>query len=262
MQKIIGPVAMGSSLKALGKDVNEDYFFIDPDHRFMIIADGMGGHYGGSIASKTAGQALADYLDNEYMNKHTNTSLLEAGFRNAHEKVLRAKENDDRLREMGATLLALLIRPSKHKPRCTLACIGDSRLYCLHDGRLEQKTKDDTLIQRAIDVGQISRSDAVKHPLRHILTQCVGQRGSHPTPFVTDINIELGDVVIMCTDGVYEAWESKREYPPLETTRDTGSDPQAAVCSILNQILNIQAGDDATAIVIGFRGTTDQTVRC
>lgn len=237
---------------ARAKSVNEDYFWIDQDKRFMIIADGMGGHYGGSIASQTAVMAIAEYLDREYHSTPANMTLLEAGFNWAHEMVLNAKKPDERLAEMGSTLLALLIRPSKHGSAYTLGSIGDSRLYCINKQSIEQKTRDDTVIQRAIELGQIRLSEARSHPLRHVLTQCIGQSESYPKPFLMDINISAGDILIMVTDGVYQCCDFNELVPQARSLENIGSELDLVVDLIHRQLLEISPSDDATSIVIGF----------
>ena len=260
MQRLTPLVAVGNSIKAPSKVCNQDHFLIDKSCRFAIIADGMGGHRGGEVASRVAIDSLSSYLNEMYESSASNDILLQEGFKKAHEAVLASKSMDLALDAMGTTLLALLLRCTTHSEDCTFANVGDSRLYLAHGETLSLETVDDTIVQKAVNEGKLAPSQVSKHPLRHVLTQCIGQNEGEPRATMRHLRIDEGDVIILCTDGLHECLDMASINEVIKSSRRDETHVGSISGKILKSLLSIAPTDDATAVVGEFK-TTQTTLR-
>lgn len=187
---------------------NEDSFTLVPDHGLAVVADGMGGHPGGDVASKVAAESAAgviqgrlpslQHLDEQDLTGQLNNTMSESVM-TAHAEIRAMGERVPELDGMGTTLTALVI----HHPTGTYALghVGDSRAYLMRRGRLTQLTRDDTWVQERLEASQLTPEQAKKHPFGHLLTQCVGLVDP-PQPQVLGGSVETGDAFLLCTDGL------------------------------------------------------------
>ena len=177
---------------------NEDAFLILPEHGIYAVADGMGGHLAGEVAARTALEELArsapmlkehgiDELENE---------VKEILIR-ANREVYMSSTRNPATEGMGTTLTALVFRDNK----VVLAHVGDSRAYRWRDSQLTQLTHDHSLVNELIRLGQISLEEACNHPKRHMLLRAVGA-GWDVEVDAQCLDVQLGDVFFLCTDGV------------------------------------------------------------
>ncbi|MFJ2031168.1 PP2C family protein-serine/threonine phosphatase [Streptosporangium sp. NPDC087985] len=183
---------------AAGSDVgrvrqgNEDAAYAGA--RLLAVADGMGGHVGGEVASSAAIATVAalDHEDSEDL-----VASAEAGVRKANQRLRELVEEDPSLTGMGTTLTLMLW----DGPRVALAHIGDSRAYLLRNGDLYQITYDHTLVQTLMDDGRITAEEAARHPHRSILLQVLdGSDTIDPDLSLRDA--EVGDRYLLCSDGL------------------------------------------------------------
>ncbi|MBO4474344.1 MAG: Stp1/IreP family PP2C-type Ser/Thr phosphatase [Clostridiales bacterium] len=199
---------------------NEDclaVFSVGKDECF-VIADGMGGHAAGELASKTAveyvRQSLNDYLyeadDPQKLQK-----LLSFTLEKANVKVYLASLSGFRFRGMGTTLTVAVLRNNV----LYVSHIGDCRLYHLHGQRMKQLTTDHTLVQRMVEKGVITKEEARTHPKRHVLLRSLGVN-EYVMPDTFSVAISNGDVILLCSDGLYGCVEDKTIRAVLRKHKD------------------------------------------
>jgi len=216
---------------------NQDSGYAGP--HLLVIADGMGGHAGGDIASSLAIGELAP-LDGESHGTDALGHLSEAVYA-AHRELLGRVAEEPNLSGMGTTVTALL----RSGARFALAHIGDSRAYLLRDGELVQITRDHTFVQRLVDDGRLTPEEAEQHPQRSVLMRVLSDVVDDVEPDLSMREARLGDRYLLCSDGL-------SGVVSFETLRDTmaaGTDP-AKTCEQLVQLaLRSGAPDNVTCIV-------------
>ncbi|HEY9605366.1 MAG TPA: Stp1/IreP family PP2C-type Ser/Thr phosphatase [Allocoleopsis sp.] len=181
------------------RTVNQDDYYIDPRGRFFIVADGMGGHAGGQEASQLATEAIQTYLEKHWQSAATSEELLEQALLEANQAILQDQQNHPERSDMGTTAVVVMFRQDQP----WLAHVGDSRLYRFRGSRLEQITEDHTWVARAMKAGDLTPEQARMHPWRHVLSQCLGRKDL-PKVEVQPIDVQPGDRLLLCTDGLTE----------------------------------------------------------
>ncbi len=229
---------------------NQDTSGHFPGRNLFVIADGMGGHKGGKQASELAVATIEKRLEltaNASESLAELPDLLEA-IREANLRIVERGAEDEALRRMGTTLVALLL---DGRADGAVVHVGDSRVYRLRDGALELLTLDHTLVADLVQSHEITEAEAVKHPYRHVLTRALGA-APDVSPDVRRIDVRSGDVYLLCSDGISGMLDTKDIEAIVAAHRD---DPEA-VCRELIAAANHAGGrDNATAIVV--RCTTD-----
>ncbi len=173
------------------RDLNEDSYVADPQLGLWIVADGMGGHECGEVASRIA----ADFIHEQLTH---GVGLQEATAR-AHDVVTLAAQDGLGQPGMGSTLVALQLRDARYE----VVWVGDSRAYLWQDGALRQLTRDHSFVQKMLDEGQISSAEAVNHPYRNVITQALGVADLDRVD-VGSVSGTLcrGEIVLLCSDGL------------------------------------------------------------
>lgn len=185
----------------LVRPYNQDNHYIDPEGRFFILADGMGGHAGGEEASRIATEVIKDYLGANWEAPIESYDLIEKAIYQANEGILEDQIVNPARADMGTTLVIILFRNGE----TWRAHVGDSRLYRLREGILDQVTLDHSWISQAIRAGEITPEDAKHHPWRHVLSQCLGRRDLYEGIDIQQIEETLpGDRFLLCSDGLTE----------------------------------------------------------
>jgi PPM family protein phosphatase len=225
------------------RELNEDSYMVqDP---LFAVADGVGGHLGGEVASSMAIEAL-DALDGS-------DGLMQAlvdEIQKANRRVLEKGQGDPALQGMGTTLTVLMVEGEK----AHVAHVGDSRAYLLRDGSLKQLTEDHTLVQRMVAEGRISPEEAGRHPQRSILTRAIGLDEDVPVEQLT-LDVHGGDRLLLCTDGLTDMIGDELIQAVLETERD----PQAVSDRLVEEANRAGGEDNITVVVVDFEsegGTT------
>lgn len=183
----------------LVRSVNQDAYYLHPEGRYFIVADGMGGHAGGQEASNIATKAIQAYLNEHWDSCETSPALLEQAFLEANREILADQNSHPERSDMGTTAVVLIFR--NDQPWC--AHIGDSRLYRLRGSKLEQITEDHTWVARAMKVGDLTLDQARVHPWRHILSKCLGREDLRSID-VQAVDIQPSDRLLLCSDGLTE----------------------------------------------------------
>jgi len=200
----------GLSLEVFGlsdvgriREHNEDSFEVDPERQLYIVADGMGGHRHGEVASRIAVDAIMSDLRAEASEAPLDAELpehparLKAAIETAQAAVQTAVEEDVSLVGMGTTVVGMVI----HEDSAGVAHVGDSRAYRFREGVLHQLTKDHTWVGEQVGAGLLSEEQAKVHPLRNVVTRALGGRGGVLVD-VSEISLLPGDQYLLCSDGL------------------------------------------------------------
>jgi len=178
---------------------NQDSFYIDPQARYFIVADGMGGHAGGEEASRLATAAISAYLDRQWEKGLPAEELLQEAIIKANYAILSDQSTHPERQDMGTTVVLLMV----YNNETWFSHIGDSRLYRLRKGQIEQLSDDHTWIARAIATGILTPEEARRHPWRHMLLQCLGREDIQLIE-TCRIDVQPGDQYLICSDGLTE----------------------------------------------------------
>ena len=162
-----------------------------------VVADGMGGHAGGDIASALATQHVAKIDDVYPDSDQAMSSLLEA-MREANRNLSDTVSKFNYLAGMGTTMDAVIFTGSI----ANIAHIGDSRVYLMRDGKLTQITKDHTFVQQLIDAGRLTEEEALIHPRRNVILRVLGDTSEEPEFDIHQIEVQPGDRLLLCSDGL------------------------------------------------------------
>jgi serine/threonine protein phosphatase PrpC len=222
----------------LVRQTNQDSGYAGP--HLLVIADGMGGHAGGDVASSLAIGELAP-LDGESHGSDDAIAHLERAVKSAHAELLARVEEEPQLAGMGTTVTALL----RSGNRLALAHIGDSRAYLLRDGGLTQITRDHTFVQTLVDEGRLTPEEAEHHPQRSVLMRVLSDIVDAPEPDFSMRESRVGDRYLLCSDGL-------SGVVSFDTLRDTlaAGDPPGVTCERLVALARrAGAPDNVTCIV-------------
>lgn len=181
---------------------NEDAFLIDEARGLFVVADGMGGHAAGEVASALASGVVADTLAHAIDAGRDPQGLTDAiapAFQRAWQEIDRCARDDPSKAGMGTTLTVCLLSPDGV---CRIGHIGDSRAYRVRRGELEHLTRDHTWVQREVDAGRLTAMAAEGHPLAHILTRVLSADLA-PDPDVLIGRVEPGDLLLLSSDGLH-----------------------------------------------------------
>ena len=220
---------------------------------FGMVADGVGGHHGGETASRAAIESVAQYVKetmNAFYSANENDddaffSALKDAARSCHEAVV--TRGRDAGQPTAATTLTLFIAVW---PKLYIMHVGDSRLYRYRGGALTQLTRDQTLAQDLVDSGALPKSVAAKSPLAHVLTNAMG--ASDSTPDVTRVDLERGDALLLCTDGLTKHVADAQIAERMRTTRRA----EDIVRTLVDDAIAGGGTDNVTVLVVsGVRRT-------
>jgi PPM family protein phosphatase len=232
---------------------NEDAMLLVPGVGLGVVADGMGGHQSGEVASALATEALGDFVTRAHQDRDLTwpfglesersfeANCLRTGIKLANRRVIDAGRERSDLAGMGTTVVAVLARDD----RLTYAGVGDSRAYLVRDATLRQLTRDDSWIEAAVAQRLVADDERHDHPFRHVLTKAVGLQD--------DVEFEVfeqalapGDRILLCSDGLTTALTDEQIHEVLDLY---GADVEAA-CSALVAAANDAGGPDNITVVL------------
>lgn len=233
----------------LVRTVNEDAFLaVAP---VFLVADGMGGHSGGDVASQIAAEEFAALAERGYDPQRGEDHVADAVTR-AQARLLAyadAQRVANPTWHAGTTLVAALLVELDAAPHWLVANLGDSRAYALSEGQLTQLTRDHSVVQELVDAGAISAQDAEHHPERHVITRALGSRsGAVPDYFV--VPLSRAPRLLLCSDGVSGMITDSEIHRLLLNCATAESAATALVAAA------VAAGgrDNATALVVDVVG--------
>ena len=215
---------------------NEDSYLVqDP---LFAVADGMGGHLGGEVASATAVETITSGTERSMPRDPSDLAAL---VRAANAAIWEKSKDDPDLRGMGTTCtLAMIEDGSLH-----IAHVGDSRAYLLRSGNLEQVTEDHTLVSRMVQEGRISAEEAERHPQRSIITRALGADSDVSVDEIT-VALSEGDRILLCSDGLTSMIDAGTVHDVLERQ----SNLEAAVDELVELALDAGGEDNVTVVLI------------
>ena len=213
---------------------NEDSFAAEPP--LFVVADGMGGHEAGEVASAIAVESVLRAAPG-----HTDPDALDAAVRQANLAVIEAARDGRGKPGMGTTMTAATIEGDE----LVVAQVGDSRAYLLHDGALQRLTRDHSLVAELVQQGRITEEEARYHPQRSVITRALG---SDPTmrPDVYSLNVVAGDRLMLCSDGLYSMVDDAR----IADVMRAQPDPQGCCDMLVNEAISNGGLDNVTVVVV------------
>ena len=218
------------------REGNEDSYLVEPP--LFAIADGMGGHIAGEVASDLAVKAISNGADKVSLEEPRTLAQL---LNRANAAVYSKAQSDAALRGMGTTCTVLLTGEG----RAHIAHVGDSRAYRLRDGEIEQLTDDHTLVGRMVREGQISVEEAQHHPQRNVITNALGLDSSIAVD-LREIEAREGDRLLLCSDGL----SSMVSDEDIASAANAEQDPQRTAEALVELALEAGGEDNITVLVI------------
>jgi len=217
-------------------------------NHLYVVADGMGGHAGGDVASAIAVKHLVE-LDQSYASVDDARESLYRGILEAGKELSHAVVDHPELTGMGTTVSAMV----RVGTQMVIAHIGDSRIYRLRDGVLEQMTSDHTFVQRLVDTGRITPEEAAVHPRRSVLMRVLGDIDQEPEIDTHIVETAPGDRWLLCSDGL-SGYVSEREIAEILLEIH---DPQETVDKLVMASLAEGAPDNVTVVVAHVDADTE-----
>jgi serine/threonine-protein phosphatase Stp1 len=218
---------------------NEDAFLALPEQGLWVVADGMGGHQNGALASRLIVEQLAEPSPGDLPQRlDALRKRLHALNRRLGQELTVTAAHPDPV--IGSTVVALLIDGDR------AACVwaGDSRCYLWRGSRLYQLTRDHSLLQQLIDEQQLSPSEAARHPAAHALTRAIGASDELKLE-ILELDVLPGDAFLLCSDGLYQGLSADTLSAALNLPS-----PQLTLNRLFQQALDGPARDNLSAVVI------------
>ncbi len=231
---------------------NEDSYALRPDLGLYIVADGMGGHSCGEVASKIAVSQIVEFLENSKLDAEStwpylyDASLsfegnkLRTAVSAANEKIQEYASQHAESRGMGTTVVAAMV----HEDRLIMSHVGDSRAYMLRGGTLSALTSDHSWVNEQVKMGFLSQNEAQHHPFRNVITKALGTKGEALAD-VSETPLMAGDLVLMCTDGLNTMVPDEKIAEILAGAR--GLDE---ACKALVKTANEGGGEDNITVLL------------
>lgn len=231
-------VASGVAADPGGRPDNEDAAWAQG--RLFVVADGVGGHESGEVASATAIDtllALSDAPDVDELR-------VRDAIRRAHDAVRAIPHG--RGRRPGTTLSGVVVAEHGGVPCWLVVNVGDSRTYRMAGGVLEQVTRDHSEVAELVERGLLAPDEAAHHPRRHVVTRVLGGGASSVVPDLAWLPVSPGDRILVCSDGLTDALPDQR----IEAELKAADDPQRAADRLVAAALAAGASDNVTVVVV------------
>jgi protein phosphatase len=238
---------------------NEDSFAIAEPQRLFVVADGMGGHAAGEVASRLAVDSIARHISG---SDPRNEPTVPASFRSpgpeeaalpaparrvlnairlANQEIVRSIRKNTAQRGMGTTVVAAHLVAN----RAFIGSVGDSRAYLVRGGAIRQLTSDHTFVNEQVRLGTLTASEARHHPARNILTRAVGSQDDVQADLIEQ-DLQPNDMLLLCSDGL----TGMLEDDDILRTLATHTDDLPAACRALVDLANSRGGDDNVTVVL------------
>ena len=227
------------------REQNEDSLIVRSP--LFVVADGMGGHAAGEVASEIAVRTIEELAPD-----HADAEALGRAVEAANRDIINAALEGKGREGMGTTVTAAILEGN----RLVIAQVGDSRAYLLHNGQLSQLTRDHSLMANMIEAGQITPEEARFHPSRSVITRALGN-DPDTVPDLYEINVEEGDRLLLCSDGLY----SMLEDDEIAAVMRRVPDPQRCATTLTNGAIAAGGFDNITVIIADAEGLGRQKRR-
>jgi protein phosphatase len=237
----------GLSDRGRRRATNEDAYLADPSLGLFVVADGMGGHAAGEIASRLAVEAVQQVLRGAPEGGPGPAERIAEAIHAANEAILARTLQRQDLQGMGTTLVLVLVEPCA----AWVSHVGDSRAYRIRCGAIEQLTHDHSWVGEQVRLGRLSQEEARRHPWRNVVTRALGSQGD-VQPDVGHETLQTGDRILLCSDGL-NTMVSEEQI--LDAVRGSGPD-LAGACRRLVELANQGGGEDnVTVLLLEAQGT-------
>jgi protein phosphatase len=256
------PVAIRSGMRSVTgtyRERNEDCCVADAERGVFLVADGVGGHYGGTQASEILARVLPDWLAATAKCAWRDIDLVESALADAAEvartEMIELADADPKFGRMAATMaFALVVDRTLYVAR-----VGDCRAYLLHRGRLQRLTKDQTFVRTAIDAGLLTEEMARDHAWRHVVTNTVGVKPLDEAIEVEEFDLSATDRLLLCSDGLTDV-VSDQELSRLLAMK---CHPQGIANTLVETALDHDSNDNVTCVVVDIcNRKTSEKRRC
>jgi protein phosphatase len=249
-------IASGFSHEGRVLKNNEDRFVADLELGLFAIADGMGGHNAGEVASGLAVEAITGFVgrsvsDSDFTWPYGvdetlsfDGNRLRTAIHLANRRIFQAAETSDDYNGMGTTIVGMIVNGSN----AAIGNVGDSRLYLCSGGQLQQLSEDDSWGAILSHDPSIGAAELARHPLRHVLTSVLGGR-EEVDVHLSELALRDGDVVVLCSDGVHGSVDAEAMKRILESTPDV----DLAARTLVNEAMEHGSRDNVTAIVVRYQ---------
>lgn len=224
------------------REQNEDSLVVAPP--LFVVADGMGGHAAGEVASEIAVNVIAQNAP-----EHPDPDALAAAVEEANRSIIDAAMKGEGREGMGTTCTAAMLEGE----RLVVAQVGDSRAYLLHNGQLTQLTRDHSLMAALIEVGEITPEEARVHPRRSVITRALGNDPA-TRPDIYEVSVEAGDRLMLCSDGLSGMIRDEDIAAVMRRVRD----PQRCASQLVNEAIAAGGHDNVTVIVADVEGAREK----
>lgn len=215
---------------------NQDAPIVSEKLRLYGVADGMGGHKGGEVASTSA----RDDLLRELEGKTPSVAALSGAIEEVNRQIYHQQEHDDALTGMGATLSVLWMSDNF----VYIGHVGDSRVYLLRDGEFKQMTLDHSLVEQLVREGVLTEEEAQNHPMRNIITRAIGTDESVEVDVVVEER-RKGDLWLACSDGLHGLVDDRQMRDALRQYA-----PEKAADVLLKAALDAGGRDNVTLVIV------------
>ena len=226
------------------RERNEDSLIVSPP--LFVVADGMGGHNAGDVASEVAVNTLAALAPTI-----PDVDLLGRAVESANHAVITESQKAGR-NGMGTTITACVVQDEK----IAIAHVGDSRAYLLHTGKLQQITRDHSWVADMVEQGQLTPEEARVHPNRSVITRALGS-DPYMQPDLYEVTASEGDRLLLCSDGLTGMVDDGSIQSMLARIRD----PQRCAAALVNEAIANGGSDNITVIVVDIAGTNAKAER-
>jgi protein phosphatase len=235
------------------REHNEDSFVVVPEDHLFVVADGMGGHAAGEVASRIAVTAIADFIASTRTDAEITwpyeydpgisvaSNRLKTAIRLANQKIIDTIAQKRELEGMGTTLVSVLLSEGT----ACVAHVGDSRSYIIREGELAQLTGDHSWVNEQVKLGFLTKEDAVRHPFRNVVTRALGSK--------EDVQVDLvekalmpDDVFLLCSDGLNTMVDDPTIF---EVVSNSGGDLARAAQELIDKA-NERGGEDNVTVVL------------
>jgi serine/threonine protein phosphatase PrpC len=245
----MGLIASGKTDIGRKRKTNQDSFFMGPERKLFVVADGMGGHNGGDIASQMAVKTLPAYVEENY-EKMEPVLLVTGSIKESNRSIKKFAETHSELVGMGTTIVSFFFRGQN----IYIGNVGDSRAYLVHSKKIFQLTKDHSLVQEKLNYGVYNREQAALDPQKNVLVRTVG--------FEDDVDVDVftykvvkNDIFLCCSDGLHgKVSDEDILYIINKHIPDPGAATQEVADMVIETLIN-QANenggqDNITAILV------------
>ncbi|MBC7544000.1 MAG: Stp1/IreP family PP2C-type Ser/Thr phosphatase [Candidatus Sericytochromatia bacterium] len=245
----------GITDKGIVRETNQDSFATEPRLGLMIVADGMGGHAAGEQASSSAVMTVLEVFSRYDFAKgtlggseetYTVDQIIALALQEANERIMIASVSDASLQGMGTTAIVAVQRDQA----LHIGHIGDSRVYRVRSGQVDQLTEDHSIVQQLVRAGAISPAEAQVHPYKNVITRCLGM-ASEIEPDLFKVAFEAEDRFVICSDGMSNFVSNQRL-----TEIVGGCDDIEEAGRMLISEANARGGADNITVVLMFADAT------